>query len=78
VNAPLPMLSMMDVIRLHCGRLGPAPLPCPHCGTDPQPATLTAGRFIVTCANEACPVDVQATGATLKEAWDRWNARAPQ
>lgn len=70
-------LSMLDVIHLHCGRLRPVPLACPHCGTDPEPASMLLGRFVVTCANEDCPVDVQATGATLAEAWERWNRRAP-
>lgn len=74
MNAPL---SMLDVIKLHAGKLGPAPKPCPFCGTDPGLATQAMGRFMVGCDAEECPVQPQLWDMDLNRAWVTWNRRAP-
>lgn len=49
--------------------------PCPFCGADPLPAAHVFNRYIVSCPNEECGA-VEFTGATVAEAWKRWNRRA--
>jgi len=51
------------------------PLACPFCGADPPVAAGIAGRFIVGCESDACHVNPQVSGASLGEAWARWNRR---
>ena len=52
-------------------------LPCPFCGSDPPLAARIAGRFVVGCENEDCAVAPQTAAASLEDAWQRWNRRAP-
>lgn len=51
------------------------PLTCPFCGADPPLAAAIAGRFIVGCESDDCHVNPQVSGASLSEAWARWNRR---
>jgi hypothetical protein len=51
-------------------------LPCPWCGSDPDHATLRAGRYLVGCESEGCPANPQVGGTTVTEAWAAWNTRA--
>lgn len=68
MNAPL---SMVDVIR----RAATHDKACPFCGEYPPLASKIAGRFIVGCDSEECDVHPQTAGATVEEAWQRWNRR---
>jgi hypothetical protein len=57
---------------------GPTPdrtLSCPFCGNDPPLAAQLHGRFIVGCESDDCHVNPQVSGASLGEAWARWNRR---
>jgi hypothetical protein len=50
---------------------------CPFCGEDPPLASLAAnGRYGVGCENDECEAQPYVSGATLSEAWARWNRRA--
>jgi hypothetical protein len=70
-------IAQSDIHRLHAGKLGPEPKACPYCGTDPLPASFRFGRFQVGCVADECDVNPQVSGATITEAWDRWNRRVP-
>ena len=52
-------------------------LPCPFCGEDLPLAAEIAGRFVVGCESDDCAANPQVAGASLGEAWARWNRRAP-
>ncbi len=49
--------------------------PCPFCGSEPPLATRRHGRFLVGCESDDCHVNPQVSGASLNEAWARWNRR---
>ncbi len=50
---------------------------CPFCGEDPPPAVMAKyGRYIVGCENVECAVEPLVSGATLTEAWAKWNKRS--
>lgn len=66
-------LTMADVIRMGASRRE-MPKPCPYCGEDPPLASRVAGRFIIACETDGC--DTEKSGATLEEAWSKWNRRA--
>ena len=50
-------------------------LSCPFCGNDPPLAAQIHGRFIVGCESDDCHVNPQVSGASVSEAWARWNRR---
>ena len=58
----------------HCVGLRPT-APCPFCGNDPPLAAQIHGRFIVGCESDDCHVNPQVSGASVSEAWARWNRR---
>jgi hypothetical protein len=74
-------MNMLQVIRRGAeesarhGQHGKT-LPCPFCGAEPPLATQIAGKFIVACENDDCAALPQVSGATLCDAWARWNRRA--
>lgn len=50
---------------------------CPWCGEHPQLARQVHNRFLVGCESDDCPADgVQCSGATVAEAWRKWDRRA--
>ena len=51
-----------------------SPLPCPFCGHDASCGAVVS-RFAITCSNDYCPVESQATAHTLDEAIQLWNTR---
>lgn len=52
-------------------------LPCPFCGADAPLASMALnGRYGVGCENDDCDAQPYVSGATLSEAWSRWNRRA--
>lgn len=57
------------------------PLPCPWCGHEAETTVLNfaskLARYAVTCTNDECPVEAQATAGTIPEAIALWNQRAP-
>lgn len=71
-------LEMHEVINLGSrshARLVVQHKGCPFCGSDPLPAALVCGRYVVACEAEDCQADVQATGATPEAAWKIWDGR---
>ena len=50
------------------------PLPCPFCGHDASTGPVVT-RYAVTCSNDYCPVESQATAHTIEEAIELWNTR---
>lgn len=67
-------MSMVDVINLGASKRA-LPRPCPFCGSDPEPASKLAGRYVVGCASDDCHVNPQVGSASLTEAWAIWNTR---
>lgn len=66
-------LSMMDVIKAGAR---PKPLACPFCSSPADAGRIGfTDRYGVTCTNEDCPVEAQATGGSLIEAVRLWNTR---
>ena len=54
----------------------PGPKPCPFCGHEADAGRVGyTNKFAVTCSNDDCPVETQATGCTLEEAIKFWNTR---
>ena len=54
-----------------------SPLPCPFCGHDADAGRIGyTNKFAVTCSNDDCPVETQATDITLPQAIIRWNIRS--
>ena len=52
------------------------PLPCPFCGHEAQAGKIgLTARFAVTCSNDHCPVESQATAHSVDEAIKLWNKR---
>lgn len=52
--------------------------PCPFCGEDPPPVRKSGGPgllYIVECCNEDCYAKPSVYGATIAQAWERWNGR---
>ena len=53
-----------------------SPLPCPWCGHEAEAGRIGyTNKFAVTCSNDDCPVEAQATDITLPGAVIRWNTR---
>ncbi|HKX65427.1 MAG TPA: Lar family restriction alleviation protein [Rhizomicrobium sp.] len=71
-------MNMLEVIRQGAGARPAEPrhLPCPFCGADPPLATQIAGRFLIGCENDDCAANPQVCGASIAQAWERWNSRA--
>ena len=78
----LDLLTMAEVIVMgsRATRLKEVPKPrhkpCPWCASPPPLAAQVCGKFVVACESDDCPVEIQATGDTLEEVWERWNRRA--
>ena len=52
------------------------PLPCPFCGHEADVGRIGyTNKFAVTCSNDDCPVESQATAHTMEEAIELWNKR---
>ena len=72
-------MNMLEVIRQGAQparRPMPEHLPCPFCGEYPPLACEIAGRFVVGCENDDCAANPQVSGASVANAWARWNKRA--
>jgi hypothetical protein len=72
-------LSMMEVIRRAAkAEAQPQYKPCPWCGTDAPLPTREVGMLVYTirCGNEDCYAQPSVYGATIEQAWSRWNSRA--
>lgn len=55
----------------------PKPLNCPFCGHEADASRIgLTSRYGVTCTNDDCPVEAQATAGSLNEAIRLWNTRA--
>ena len=71
-------ISMAQVIQMGASRRE-LPKPCPFCGSNP-PLARRAGInhiiYIVGCESDDCWATPEVHGATVEEAWSRWNARA--
>lgn len=71
-------ITMLDAIRMGAVKR-PVPAVCPWCGEDPPLAARQAGIhhiiYIVGCASDDCPATPEVHGATVEEAWARWNKR---
>lgn len=53
------------------------PQNCMHCGSEADAGRCgITTRFAVTCSNDDCPVEQQATAGSLQEAIALWNRRA--
>lgn len=72
----------VDMLQVARAAIGVVAKPCPFCGENPGLARDLGpnrlNRFQVGCESDDCPVCPQTSGATLSEAWARWNKRAPQ
>jgi hypothetical protein len=68
-------LSMADVIQIGAAKR-PMHRTCPFCASDPPLAAQIAGRFIVGCESDDCAANPQVSGASVDEAWRKWDARA--
>ena len=54
------------------------PLPCPWCGHEAHAGRIGFTKwFGVSCTNDECPVEAQASALTLEQAIADWNRRAP-
>ena len=72
-------MNMLEVIRQGAQTAQgqrPRHLSCPFCGSDPPLAAEISGRFVVGCENDDCAANPQVSGASLAQAWERWNKRA--
>lgn len=53
---------------------------CPFCGSSPEIQYWHGGgpnKRLISCASENCDVQPSVTGATEREAIERWQRRAP-
>lgn len=77
MNRPLSQLDVIHIGAMQPRRSSHDTKPCPFCGEFPPFASLPiAGRYVVGCDNDDCHARPQTAGATLAEAWARWNRRA--
>lgn len=54
--------------------LFPTPRPCPFCGSAADAGRIgLTSRYGVTCTNDECPVEAQATAGSHAEAVAAWN-----
>ena len=68
-------MNMLQVIQRGAAHSAQRTLLCPFCGGAPPLAARIAESFVVGCDSEDCAANPQVSGATVGEAWERWNRR---